>query len=121
MARLYPADPADYPARMVSLWEYIRKYLIDPKHGGWFRAGVDENPEARTWPKGFPWKDCSHETEALLEREVAAIAAVNSGLTRTPAIYRIHTQIQLIRFNPGHGMRVRAACHHLGFLIDRVC
>jgi mannose/cellobiose epimerase-like protein (N-acyl-D-glucosamine 2-epimerase family) len=67
MARLYPEDPADYQAHVVRLWDYIIKYLIDPRHGGWFQAGIDENPEARKLPKGFTWKDCSHETEALLE------------------------------------------------------
>jgi mannobiose 2-epimerase len=67
MARLYPADPADYRAHFVRLWEYVRKYLIDARHGGWFQAGIDETPEARKLPKAFPWKDCSHETEALLE------------------------------------------------------
>lgn len=67
MALSYPADPADYRARFARLWEYIRMYLTDARHGGWFQAGIDETPEARTWPKGFPWKDCSHETDALLE------------------------------------------------------
>jgi cellobiose epimerase len=67
MARLYPADPADYRTHFVRLWEYVRKYVIDSRRGGWFQAGVDENPEARKWPKAFPWKDCSHETEALLQ------------------------------------------------------
>src|SRR5439155_16090522 len=41
-------------------------YLIDAKHGGWFSAGLDTNPEARKRPKVTLWKDCTHETEALL-------------------------------------------------------
>jgi cellobiose epimerase len=67
MARLYPEDPADYRSHVVRLWNYVRKYLIDARHGGWFQAGIDETPEARTLPKAFAWKDCSHETEALLD------------------------------------------------------
>jgi mannobiose 2-epimerase len=67
MARLHPADPTGYMRSFAGLWDYIRKYLIDTTHGGWFPAGLDETPEARTWPKASPWKDCSHETEALLD------------------------------------------------------
>jgi len=67
MERTYPADPADYRTQFMRLWDYISTYLIDPTHGGWFQAGTDENPEARKGPKAFTWKDCSHETEALLE------------------------------------------------------
>jgi mannobiose 2-epimerase len=67
MAHAYPADPADYLGHFVRLWNYIRAYLIDARHGGWFQAGIDETPEANKWPKGFGWKDCSHETDALLE------------------------------------------------------
>jgi mannobiose 2-epimerase len=67
MAQMYPADPVDYRTYFVRLWEYVGKYLIDTRHGGWFQAGIDENPEARKGPKAFPWKDCSHETEALLD------------------------------------------------------
>jgi len=67
MARLHPADPAGYMALFADLWDYVRKYLIDTTHGGWFHAGLDETPEARTGPKAFIWRDCSHETEALLD------------------------------------------------------
>lgn len=67
MARLHPADAAEYRAHFVHLWEYIRKYVIDTKYGGWFPAGLDTDPEARKRPKASMWKDCSHETEALLD------------------------------------------------------
>lgn len=66
MAQLHPADPAGYRTYFVRLWDYIRTYLNDATHGGWFQAGLDETPEARKAPKAFPWKDCSHETDALL-------------------------------------------------------
>jgi mannobiose 2-epimerase len=67
MALAYPEDPAGYRARFARLWEYIRTFLIDARHGGWYQAGIDETPEASKWPKGFTWKDCSHETDALLD------------------------------------------------------
>jgi mannobiose 2-epimerase len=67
LAQMYPADPADYGGHFVRLWNYVRTYLIDARHGGWFQAGIDESPEAKWLPKAFPWKDCSHETEALVE------------------------------------------------------
>jgi len=67
MAQMYPSDPADYRTLFMRHWDYISTYLIDPAHGGWFQAGTDESPLASKQPKAFPWKDCSHETEALLE------------------------------------------------------
>ena len=67
IARLRPADETEYLRHFVRLWEYVKKYLIDAKHGGWFSAGLDTNPEARRRPKATLWKDCKHETEALLD------------------------------------------------------
>jgi mannobiose 2-epimerase len=65
MAALLKDDT--YTAHFLHLWEYVKKYLIDVKHGGWFVAGLDTNPEARKGPKATMWKDCSHEVEALLD------------------------------------------------------
>jgi|SRR2546426_356708 len=67
MARLHPADATEYAAHFERLWEYVKKYVIDAKHGGWLPAGLDTNAEATKRPKATKWKDCSHETEALLE------------------------------------------------------
>lgn len=67
MARAHPDDPADYRGHFVRLWKYILAYLSDARYGGWFQAGIDESPEASEAPKGFAWKDCSHETDALLD------------------------------------------------------
>jgi len=67
MAQLHPTDVADYFAQFARLWEYIKRYLIDPRHGGWFAAGLDTNPEARKRPKATIWKDCSHEVESLID------------------------------------------------------
>jgi len=67
MARLHPDDGAEYLARFIDLWGYVKTYLIDAKRGGWLPAGLDTNPEARKLPKAMMWKDASHETEALLD------------------------------------------------------
>jgi mannobiose 2-epimerase len=67
MARFHPADATEYAAHFVRLWEYVKKYVIDAKHGGWLPAGLDTNPEASKRPKATIWKDASHETAALLD------------------------------------------------------
>jgi len=67
MARHHPAQAVEYEAHFVRLWEYVKQYVIDATHGGWFSAGLDTNPEARRRPKATKWKDVSHETDALLE------------------------------------------------------
>jgi mannobiose 2-epimerase len=67
MARLYPDDDVDYMAYAERLWGYVKENLVDAKHGGWFVAGLDGNPEARKQPKATAWKDASHETEALVD------------------------------------------------------
>ncbi len=66
-ARLFPEREAEYRHHFTQLWEYIRRHLIDSRHGGWFSSGLDTDPGARTKPKAHAWKDCSHETEALVE------------------------------------------------------
>jgi cellobiose epimerase len=65
LARLLDDDT--YQANFVRLWDYVKQYVIDPEHGGWFAAGLDTNPDARKGPKATMWKDCSHEVEALLD------------------------------------------------------
>jgi cellobiose epimerase len=65
MARLRPSDADGYAANFVRLWQYAKKYLIDARHGGWFLAGLDTNPQAWRQPKATMWKDVSHEVEGL--------------------------------------------------------
>jgi len=66
MARLYPAEREEYSAYLEQLWEYVKRHLIDTRHGGWFATGLDTNRHARKWPKASMWKDASHEIETLL-------------------------------------------------------
>jgi mannobiose 2-epimerase len=67
MARLYPADAAQYIAYFAKAWDYVRTWVIDAEHGGWRYAGLDTNPEASEQPNATRWKDSSHETECLLD------------------------------------------------------
>ena len=67
MARLDPADAAAYQADFERLWDYVRKYVIDARHGGWLPSALDTNPGANKRPKASMWKDASHEVEALLD------------------------------------------------------
>jgi mannose/cellobiose epimerase-like protein (N-acyl-D-glucosamine 2-epimerase family) len=67
IARLHPGDAVTYEAPFARLWEYVKRYVIDAKRGGWLAAGLDTNPAARKQPKATRWKDCSHEVEGLLE------------------------------------------------------
>ena len=67
VAQLYPEDPLDYASYALRQWGYIKKYLVDPAHGGWYFRGVDVSPQAKRMPKASMWKDASHETEAMLD------------------------------------------------------
>jgi mannobiose 2-epimerase len=66
MAQLHPGDEHEYAKLFARLWEYVKKYLVDSKRGGWLPAGLDTNPEASRRPKASAWKDASHEIDALL-------------------------------------------------------
>ena len=67
MARLHASEAGNYGSRFVQLWQYIKKYIVDAKYGGWLAVGLDTNPAVLKAPKASRWKDCSHETEALLD------------------------------------------------------
>jgi mannose/cellobiose epimerase-like protein (N-acyl-D-glucosamine 2-epimerase family) len=55
-----------YYRRFLELWNYIKNYVIDPKHGGWYRVGRDCRRNAVRLPKASCWKDASHEGNALM-------------------------------------------------------
>lgn len=57
----------EYGARAEKLWNYIDRYVIDKRYGGWHRRGMDcEGADAKS-PKATIWKDPCHEGFALLE------------------------------------------------------
>lgn len=69
MARYFPDDPHNYFDLFIRQWEYIKKYMLDHEHGGWYRSGIDEDPEERTSPKASIWKGNYHTVRGLLRSQ----------------------------------------------------
>jgi len=65
MAKLFPEEKKYYDA-FKKQWEYINNYLVDHEHGGWYREGLDKNPEQLKAPKASIWKINYHNTRALM-------------------------------------------------------
>lgn len=66
MADLYPDDPRNYFEKFEKQWEYIKKYLIDTEHGGWYDSGLDKNPDRKTALKSHIWKGNYHTVRSLM-------------------------------------------------------
>ena len=62
----FPDDDADYHAKFLTQWNYIKTYLIDLDHGGWYRGGLDKDPDERNAPKAYIWKGNYHNARALM-------------------------------------------------------
>ena len=56
---------AGYDKLFVEMWEYIKKYVIDQEHGGWYISGIDTQPRAKNAPKASIWKSTYHNYRAL--------------------------------------------------------
>ena len=65
MSQLFPSDKHDYFQIFCLQWKFIKKYLIDPKYGGWYWGGVDEAPNVERGPKSSIWKCNYHTTRGL--------------------------------------------------------
>lgn len=66
MARYFPDDSQNYFERFASQWAYIKQYMLDSEHGGWYRSGIDEDPEAAESTKASIWKGNYHTVRSLL-------------------------------------------------------
>lgn len=67
MAEHFPNDPNyDYFDLFAKQWDYIKTYLLDPQYGGWYEAGLDEDPDMKEAPKATIWKGNYHTIRALL-------------------------------------------------------
>lgn len=66
MGDRHPDDAMAYHERFLRQWGYIRGFLLDAEHGGWFASGLDREPAARTAPKGHIWKAAYHDGRALM-------------------------------------------------------
>jgi cellobiose epimerase len=65
-AEYFPDDPYEYFELFEQQWEYIKEYLLDPVHGDWYNAGIDEEPQSVQSPKSTIWKGNYHTVRALL-------------------------------------------------------
>ncbi|HSE40480.1 MAG TPA: AGE family epimerase/isomerase [Acidobacteriota bacterium] len=74
--QLHPEN-ADYLKYFLALWNYMQRYFIDHRHGGFYMTGLDvlsrwrRKLGSRVIPanikrKGSAWKDGSHDGRALL-------------------------------------------------------
>lgn len=66
MADRFPDDPHNYFEKFSRQWEYIRTYLIDREHGGWYEAGLDMDPDVAKAAKAHIWKGNYHTVRTLL-------------------------------------------------------
>lgn len=64
MKNLYPEETT-YQDLFDIQWEYVKKYAIDTLHGGWYSAGLDTKPSAKTSNKGHIWKTSYHTGRTL--------------------------------------------------------
>ncbi|GAB4412311.1 MAG: hypothetical protein OHK0039_18220 [Bacteroidia bacterium] len=62
---IYPDDP-QYRRCFSQQWDYIRRYCLDARHGGWYPLGIDESPHATGLPKAQIWKTTYHTARALM-------------------------------------------------------
>jgi mannobiose 2-epimerase len=65
MAKLFPQEKK-YEEAFKKQWEYMKRYLIDHEHGGWYKEGLDQSPEQLQGAKGSDWKVNYHESRALM-------------------------------------------------------
>lgn len=65
MSRLFPQDQK-YEQAFRKQWDYIKTYMIDPEHGGWYENGLDNDPDAEKAPKAAIWKANYHNARALM-------------------------------------------------------
>ena len=65
MAKLFPEENKYYKA-FRKQWEYIIKYLVDHKYGGWFEEGLDNSPDKLKACKAYDWKINYHNARALM-------------------------------------------------------
>lgn len=66
MDDLYPEDSLNYYDRFTMFWDYCKNFLIDHENGGWYRGGIDLEPEVAHSVKGNMWTGNYHTTRSLI-------------------------------------------------------
>ena len=66
MSRLFPKE-TDYYALFENQWDYIKLFLIDEEHGGWYAWGLDRSDDQQQQGlKAQIWKSPYHNGRALM-------------------------------------------------------
>lgn len=78
-SKLYPEEH-QYEKQFFKLWTYVKTYVIDQEHGGWYSFGIDAVPEAQYSPKANIWKGPYHHGRALMN--IIAIVRHENSLLR---------------------------------------
>ncbi len=66
MSEIYPHDKMNYYVKFCEQWNYIKKYVLDHKYGGWYWGGIDKAPQNEKGPKATIWKVDYHTTRGLI-------------------------------------------------------
>jgi mannobiose 2-epimerase len=66
MSELFPEDELNYYEKFCTQWKYIKTYLLDSEHGGWYWGGLDKEEDHKYTPKGTIWKCNYHTSRALI-------------------------------------------------------
>jgi mannobiose 2-epimerase len=66
MSELFPDDELNYLQKFFTQWDYIKQYLLDNEHGGWYWGGIDAFSNNKTAPKGSIWKVNYHTSRSLI-------------------------------------------------------
>ena len=66
MSEIYPHDKMNYYMKFCEQWNYIKKYLLDHKYGGWYWGGIDKASQNEKGPKATIWKVDYHTTRGLI-------------------------------------------------------
>jgi mannobiose 2-epimerase len=63
---LFHEDKLNYYEKFCMQWEYIKTYLLDTEHGGWFWGGLDKEQHHKFTPKSTIWKCNYHTSRSLI-------------------------------------------------------
>ena len=66
MSALYPEDTHAYDQRFLEIWIYIKRYLIDHEHLGWYSYGLDTAPDNKHNNKANIWKGTYHIARSMI-------------------------------------------------------
>jgi len=66
MHERFPTPDRRYFQAFLQQWDFIRKYQIDPRHGGWHESVSEEGIAEPGKPKATIWKAAYHNGRALM-------------------------------------------------------